>query len=335
MIKISRSKVVFFESVIADFFSKGGREHLPWRRPKITAYEVWVSEIMLQQTQVSRVIEYYTRFLKKYPTIGSLAQSSWEEFLPCYEGLGYYARGRNMLKAAKMVVEEYKGKFPKEKMLLEKIPGIGPYTASAILSFAYGENHIAWDTNVKRVIGRFFFGSRKADFERERMESKFTLPAKTLNSALMDFGSALCLARPKCEACPLRTRCLYYKEGGMQETIQNTKYKIQDTKVDWRGARAIVFLHENHRKYFSSTEKKYEPFVLPSGYNSRAGIKDWFMKKYNLIVSVRPPHRKLIAGKQPTLLVNAQILSGNASFFVFLKKDVQSSIDDLIKEGKK
>ncbi|MFZ1720737.1 MAG: hypothetical protein WAU28_05360 [Candidatus Moraniibacteriota bacterium] len=332
---ISERRRVFFEKILVDFFRKVGREYLPWRKKDVTAYEVWVSEIMLQQTQVSRVIGYYERFLKKYPTVQPLAKSSWEEFLPYYEGLGYYARGRNMLLAAKVIVAEYDGKFPCDRRLLEAIPGIGPYTASAILSFAYGENHLAWDTNLNRVIGRFFFGSRRAEFDTEDMSSRFSLPAKTMNAALMDFGSALCLARPKCEACPLRTRCLYYKEGGMQETIQNTKYEIQNTKVDWKGARAVVFLHENHRKYFSSQEKKYEPFVLPSGYNSRAGIKDWFMKKYNLIVSVRPPHRKLILRKQATLLVNAQILSGNASFFVFSKKDFQSSIDDLIKEGKK
>ena len=203
---ISASKIKFFETTLLNFFQKVGREHLPWRKRNITAYEVWVSEIMLQQTQVSRVIDYYERFLKKYPTVQSLAKSNWEEFLPYYEGLGYYARGRNMLRAAKMIVEEYGGKFPKEKMLLETIPGIGPYTASAILSFAYGENHIAWDTNVSRVIGRFFFGSKMADFEREGMEMQFSVPARALNAALMDFGSALCLARPKCAACPLRIR---------------------------------------------------------------------------------------------------------------------------------
>lgn len=347
------SKIKFFETALADFFQKVGREYLPWRKKDVTAYEVWVSEIMLQQTQVSRVIGYYERFLKKYPTVQSLAKSSWEEFLPYYEGLGYYARGRNMLLAAKIIVADFHGKFPREKKLLETIPGIGPYTASAISSFAYGENHLAWDTNLKRVIGRFFFGTksyfsvipgltrdpetllkkknpgsrvppkagRQSSVTMRELEKIFSLPAKTLNAALMDFGSALCLARPKCEACPLRTRCLYYKEGGMQETIQNTKYEIRNTKVDWKGARAVVFLHENHRKYFSSTEKKYEPFVLPSGYNSRAEIKDWFQKKYALGVSVRPPHKKLILRKQATLFINAQVLSGKHEFIIFSKKE--------------
>ena len=331
--KISADKIHFFELTIADFFMKVGREDLPWRKPrktasrgtgKITAYEVWVSEIMLQQTQVSRVIDYYGKFLLRFPNIEVLGETTWEEFLPYYEGLGYYARGRNMLKAARMIVEEYGGKFPREKKLLEKIPGIGPYTASAILSFAYNENHLAWDTNVKRVIGRFFFGNKKIEFDMENMESKFSLPAKTLNAALMDFGSAICLARPKCEACPLQSKCTYYKENGSQEKIQNTKYEIQNTKIDWKEARAFIFLHENHKKYFSSDTKRFKPFLLPNGYNSRAGIKDWFRKNYGLTVSVRPPYKKTIVKGESILLVNAQILSGSQNFTVFSKKDYQA-----------
>ncbi len=310
---ISRKKIAFFETTLLDFFQKVGREHLPWRRKRITAYEVWVSEIMLQQTQVSRVIEYYNRFLQRYPTIEILARSSWEEFLPYYEGLGYYARGRNMLKAAKMIVSEYDGKFPREKKLLEKIPGIGPYTASAILSFAYDENHLAWDTNLNRVVGRFFFGDKYVDFDREKIEQKFRSSAKRLNAALMDFGSALCLSRPKCEACPLQIRCVYYAKDGESE------------------ARAIVFLHENHRNYFSSREKKYEPFVLPRGYTSRAEIKDWFQETYNLKVSVRPPHQKLILKNRPTLLIHAQILSGKNNFSEFSQKEHEAYANRLIK----
>src|SRR3989344_6364292 len=145
---IDKRKAGFFEEKLEDFFQKTGREHLPWRKKKITAYEVWVSEIMLQQTQVSRVIGYYTRFLKRFPNIGSLAKASWAAFLPYYDGLGYYARGRNMLKAAQVIAKEYAGTFPRDKKLLEKLPGIGPYTAAAIMSFAYGDEDLARDTNL-------------------------------------------------------------------------------------------------------------------------------------------------------------------------------------------
>src|SRR3990167_9371691 len=169
---IRKESITFFEKMLLDFYQKAGREHLPWRTlrkasprgagkaGKITAYEVWVAEVMLQQTQVSRVISYYKRFLKRFPTVQKLARVSWEKFLPCYQGLGYYTRGRNMLKTAKEIVNKYHGKFPRDKKLLEDLPGIGPYTAAAIMSFAYGDNHLAWDTNLKRVIGRFFFGTK-------------------------------------------------------------------------------------------------------------------------------------------------------------------------------
>src|SRR3989344_8172097 len=170
---IDKRKAGFFEEKLEDFFQKTGREHLPWRKKKITAYEVWVSEIMLQQTQVSRVIGYYTRFLKRFPNIGSLAKASWAAFLPYYDGLGYYDRGRNMLKAAKEVVEKHHGRFPRDAEALRRLPGIGPYTAAAIMSFAYGDEHLAWDTNLKRVIGRVFYGGRQLISDEQFWEDAF------------------------------------------------------------------------------------------------------------------------------------------------------------------
>lgn len=320
---IRKEKIQFFEKRLADFFRKAGRVELPWRKSHITAYEVWVSEIMLQQTQVVRVIEYYKKFLKRFPTVQKLAAASWEDFLPYYQGLGYYARGRNMLKAAHVVVAEYGGKFPRDKKTLETLPGVGPYTASAIMSFAYGENHLAWDTNLKRVIGRFFFGNKNGVTDENFWEEKFTTPKKDMNAALMDFGSALCVARPKCEACILRSRCVYYQEKGKQE--KNIKYQISNIKKQEKKLTAegvIVFLHENHRKYFSSEKKKYAPFLLPKGYITRSAIKEYFAKKYQLTLAVRPPHRTILLQGKGVLLVNAQILLGKPLFAVFSKKAV-------------
>lgn len=317
---IQREKIQFFEQRLADFFHKAGRVELPWRRKRITAYEVWVSEIMLQQTQVVRVIEYYKNFLQRFPTVESLAKASWEEFLPYYQGLGYYARGRNMLLTAQKVVTEFGGKFPRDRKLLETLPGVGPYTTAAIMSFAYGENHLAWDTNLKRVIGRFFFGGKQFVTDEIFWEEKFSLPKREMNAALMDFGSALCVARPKCEACFLRSRCIYYKEGGKKEvkiTSTQSSVNIKNPPVQ-----VVVFLHEGHRKYFSSEKKKYAPFLLPKGYTTRAAIKDYFAKIYQLTLSVRPPHGRVCIGRQSTLLVNAQILLGEPGFAVFSKNDV-------------
>lgn len=354
---IRKEKVSFFEAILADFHRKAGREHLPWRRKKIGAYEIWVSEIMLQQTQVSRVISYYEKFLSRFPNVESLALASWEDFLPYYQGLGYYARGRNMLKTARLVVSEYGGKFPRDVEELEKLPGVGPYTAAAIASFAYGKNTIAWDTNLRRVVGRFFFGSKRAlsigghpdsavagegsqskkgqrdsslalRMTAEKLKRSFSLPAGTLNAAMMDFGSAICTARPKCGACPLSSRCVYFREKGMQET----RDKKQDTKiskassrkasVNWKDARVFVILHENHRKYYSPYKTKFSPFVVPASHNIRSGIKDWFRRKYGLELSVRPPHKKELVDEKPTLFVNAQILSGTPVFRAFSKDEI-------------
>lgn len=281
---------------------------------------------MLQQTQVSRVIAYYGRFIDRFPTVESLARAKWEEFLPYYRGLGYYARGRNMLATARIVVDTYDGKFPDDESELGKFPGIGPYTAAAIASFAYGRNTIAWDTNLRRVVGRFFFGSREAHIPRQRVEGFFSGDAPTLNAAMMDFGATICRAQPKCGACPLSSRCIYFSEDGHSEK-QETGRKTQDTKmskaankkskINWRDAQARVFLHENHRKYYSSRKTRFAPFVIPSSHNTRAGIKDWFRDRYSLELSVRPPHRKEIINGKLTLFINAQVLSGTPEFRIF------------------
>ena len=320
---LSRDKIKFLELVLGDFFQRSGREQLPWRVKGIDAYHVWVSEIMLQQTQVSRVIGYYERFLRRFPTVEALAGVSWGDFLPSYRGLGYYARGRNMLATANIIVERYGGKFPRDVRELEKLPGVGPYTAAAIASFAYGKNTIAWDTNLRRVIGRYFFGSKRADVPKE-LVPMFSMKAKTLNAAMMDFGSALCTARPKCGACPLSARCVYFSENGQQEA-GSREQGARNKKKNWRDARVFVTLHENHRKYYSPFKTKFSPFIVPSSHNTRAGIQDWFRSKYGLELSVRPPHQKEVIDGKPTLSVNAQILSGEPLLPVFQGKGLTES----------
>ncbi|MDD5084371.1 MAG: hypothetical protein PHT88_05600 [Candidatus Moranbacteria bacterium] len=329
-----------FERKIMDFYRKAGREYLPWRRERISAYEVWVSEIMLQQTQVSRVIEYYVKFLERFPNVSVLAQASWEEFLPYYAGLGYYRRGQNMLLAAKKVTENFGGEFPRDKKLLRTLPGVGEYTASAILSFAYGDNHLAWDTNLKRVMGRFFYGNKDGEEiaaqMKENDEMIFRTPAREMNAAFMDFGSAICLSRPKCKICPLSKRCVYFSGEGVREarskqqrahnsqqlTVNGERMAV--TKVDWRRAQAYVWLHKDHKLYYSLHPKKFEVFVLPAEYNSRAGIKAYFKDTYALDLSVRPPHAKMVLQGKPTLLVNAQILLGKPVFTTFSKDTVKA-----------
>lgn len=257
------------------------KRSLPWRKDNISAYEVWVSEIMLQQTQVSRVVLYYERFLKKFPNVRKLALASWEEFLPFYEGLGYYARGRNMLVAAKIVVRDHGGEFPRKKSELIKLPGIGEYTASAILSFAYGKPDIAFDTNFRKVFGT-----------KEKAESAFRksgVSSAVFNSAVMDYASV-------------------FREVKSRKSVKSVKPMT---------AGVALILHENHKKYFSLNKKRYEPFLLPDGIMTREQIKKYFLEKYGLRLSVRPPKGIVVIQGKGRTIVNAQVLSGRHSFYGF------------------
>ena len=319
---IEKETMRYFETRVIDFFEKAGREHLPWRKEGTTAYEIWVSEIMLQQTQVSRVIGYYDKFLKRFPTVAILAEASWEEFLPYYQGLGYYARGRNMLLTARVVVKKHGGVFPASIEELDALPGIGPYTAAAIASFAYDQNTLAWDTNLRRVVGRFFFGTKRSERISE-LDGRFREQAKILNAALMDLGSSLCTSRPKCAACPLVAKCQYWREKGKQESSEKS-VSGNLMAVDWKKAPIYIVLHTGHRRYFSENGKTYQPFVLPDGFTDRAGIKQWFLEHHNLNVSVRPPKRDAKSG---AVLVNVQILAGEPAFVVYPREAFRKFIE--------
>lgn len=318
---------VFIQKMLV-FYQENKRD-LPWRREGISAYEVWVSEIMLQQTQVSRVVEYYTKFLKRFPDVRSLASASWEEFLPYYEGLGYYRRGRNMLLTAQEVVTKHRGKFPRDITELEKLPGIGAYTARAIASFAWGESVLAWDTNFTRVFGRFFEGSKRADMKAilfEKSLFRYVKQSRDFNASVMDFGSAICTKNPKCDVCPLESRCAYALSSGTKEEHQKKQKEVFPTKE----AYAYVILHEEHRRYFSSDKKVFCPFMLPPEEHSREAIKYYFYNTYGLNVSVRPPKIKLYIDEQPTLIIYAQILSGTHDFASFEPKEARAILDTLM-----
>jgi A/G-specific adenine glycosylase len=215
---------------IADWYQKNARD-LPWRKTS-DPYKIWVSEIMLQQTQVSRVIEYYTRFLGKFPKVEDLAQVEWEEMLPYWRGLGFYSRGKNMLKTAKIVTEKYNGVFPNDKKELQKLPGIGPYTAAAILSFAYKKAVPALDTNLLRVFQRYFGCTEKG--VEPRANALFLADkthAEILNHALMDLGSSICMGRKVlCEECPLQKKC-HFANSGQREKWEQSLLQTKAGKI--------------------------------------------------------------------------------------------------------
>ena len=179
---------------------------LPWRETR-NPYAILVSEFMLQQTQVSRVLEFYPRFLKRFPTIGSLARSQPKAVREAWDGLGYYARAHNLHRLAREVTRLHDGTLPETPEELRTLPGVGPYTAGAVACFAYEKPVATVDTNVRRVLQRAF-GSKDVWELAEQLVPKQGERAWRFNQALMELGALVCTARkPKCPECPVRNNC--------------------------------------------------------------------------------------------------------------------------------
>jgi A/G-specific adenine glycosylase len=205
----------WFRKQVLAWYDKNGRKELPWQQGK-TAYRVWVSEIMLQQTQVATVIPYFERFMQRFSDVRDLASAEQDEVLHLWTGLGYYARARNLHKAAKQVVKEFDGIFPKDPADLEQLPGIGRSTAAAIASSVYNVPAAILDGNVKRVLARFFAldewtGSTKAQQQLWSWSEILTPKTRVAdyNQVMMDLGALVCTrSKPACHHCPLANKCL-------------------------------------------------------------------------------------------------------------------------------
>ena len=195
-------------------WAEGALRDLPWRQVR-DPYRVWVSEIMLQQTRVETVIPYYLRWMRQFPTIAALARADLGDVLKAWEGLGYYARGRNLHRAARIVVDDYDGRLPDDRAALLALPGIGPYTVGAILSLAFERDAAVLDGNVRRVLSRLFAidddPGEAATRERLWALAEEMVPtgrAGRFNEALMDLGAMVCTPRaPHCGNCPLNPVC--------------------------------------------------------------------------------------------------------------------------------
>jgi A/G-specific adenine glycosylase len=204
---------------LLDWYALNARQ-LPWRNNS-DAYAVWISEIMLQQTRVETVVPYFERWMKQLPTIRHLASASEQEVLALWEGLGYYSRARNLHKAARMVIERYAGELPRDLPALQKLPGIGRYTAAAIASMAFGQDVATLDGNLKRVFARLYDFDQPVDTSAAEMDLwvwvEELLPvgrAGEYNQALMDLGAVICIPRnPRCLICPLAGFCLAQQRG--------------------------------------------------------------------------------------------------------------------------
>ncbi len=206
------------------WFYRNKRE-LPWREEH-DPYRIWISEVMLQQTRSETVAEYYGRWLALFPTLESLASAAQENVLKAWEGLGYYSRARNLHRCARIILEKWDGRFPDTEEQIRQLPGIGEYTAAAVLSIAFARPLGVVDGNVMRVVSRLLAGSIPADRGRESMkehvrsfveDSFLNYHPGWINQAWMELGALICLPKPRCSLCPLSYTCKACREGRTEE----------------------------------------------------------------------------------------------------------------------
>jgi len=231
-------KTFIFSNALLTWFDQHGRKSLPWQHPK-APYRVWLSEVMLQQTQVDTVIPYFERFVATYPSIEQLAAAPQDDVLHLWTGLGYYARARNLHKCAQQVVNEYNGIFPQDIEQLNALPGIGRSTACAIASIAFGLSHAILDGNVKRVLARFhgvdgWPGSPKVEKQLWQHADEH-MPEKRCDDysqAIMDLGATLCKrSKPQCTLCPMADHCAALAEDRVAELPHKKPKKVSPTKT--------------------------------------------------------------------------------------------------------
>lgn len=245
----------FAKSVLA-WYDKFGRKHLPWQQNK-TLYGVWLSEVMLQQTQVSTVIPYFERFIKTLPNITALADASQDEVLHLWTGLGYYARARNLHKAAQKVRDEFGGNFPTDFEQVWALPGVGRSTAGAILSSVLNQPYPILDGNVKRVLARYFAvagwaGEKKVENRLWALTEEVTPTdhVADFNQAMMDLGAMVCTrTKPKCNLCPLSAGCISYQDESWDQFPGKKPKKILPEKEAY-----FLILSENGKVWLEQRE---------------------------------------------------------------------------------
>ena len=226
-----------FSNNIVSWYKENGRHDLPWRK-NISPYSVWISEIMLQQTQVKTVIPFFNKFIEKYPNLDALLKASEDEILAQWSGLGFYRRAKNIYKACRVISEDFNSKLPTNINDLESLPGIGRSTAGAIMSIAFNEGHPILDANVKRVLGRYKKISFKTENEKQKklwLISEELTPNKEsfeYTQGIMDLGATICSkSRPSCDLCPISSDCdsafeEVSKKGSLSRAIQKPTVKL-------------------------------------------------------------------------------------------------------------
>ena len=274
------------------------KRDLPWRNNP-SPYQVWISEVMLQQTQVSVVIPYFERWMQHFPTIHHLAIASVEEVIKIWEGLGYYSRARNIHEAAKYIVEKHEGNLPQSKEELSKIKGLGPYTVGAIQSFAFKMKAAAVDGNVVRVLSRYFLIeddiSKGKTIEKMRIFLEERLPDDepwVISEALIELGATICQKKPRCNVCPLKKTCKAYMQGKASLLpVKSAKIKyeklyrsvgivnFEDSYLVKRGEKGQIMSDLYEFPYFEKGDSQY--------------ISDHFRKEFGISLKYLQEHPKV------------------------------------------
>lgn len=284
-----------FRKSLLEWFRQFQRD-LPWRRTK-DPYKIWLSEIMLQQTRVAAVIPYYERFLERFPNVQALAEAPEEDVLRLWSGLGYYSRARNLQKASRQIVTEFKGSFPRRREQMLSLSGIGEYTASAISSIAFDEKSAVLDGNVARVLARL--GAIRGDLRESKKWQRLQKEAECLldpgepgdwNQAMMELGATVCTPRaPQCLFCPVASCCEGRKLGIAEELPESRKKRDAVAVVlaslvitNWRGE-TLLLPPPWHKNKDSPTDHVpslvsnlwHFPTVSVTGDLAKAGISGW------------------------------------------------------------
>lgn len=264
-------KMTYFNLKISEWYQQNQRK-LPWRETS-DPYKIWISEIILQQTQVKQGQNYYFKFIETFPDIQTLAKTSEQKILKIWQGLGYYSRARNLHKAAIYICNNLSGEFPKTKIELEKLSGIGPYTAAAIASIAFNKPHAVVDGNVYRLLSRFFAISTPIDSTQGKKE--FELLANelidrqspgTFNQAMMEMGALVCTpAKPQCHICPIADKCKSRAAGSQMQ------FPVKRKKGDKRTRYFNYVIIRNNASLLLSKRNKgdiwqglFEPLLIES-----------------------------------------------------------------------
>jgi len=281
-----------FSQKLLSWYKKSGRKHLPWQLA-ISPYRVWISEIMLQQTQVQTVIPYFEKFMKRFPTVQALGEASLDEVLHLWTGLGYYARARNLHRAALAICTHYKGAFPTHFEEVLALPGIGRSTAGAILSIATQQIFPILDGNVKRVLCRYFAVSGPPNDKTVEATlwalSEQLLPTKDIHhysQAIMDLGATLCTrADPRCHKCPVTAGCAAFKLNRVEDFPEKQK----KAALTFKETRLALFFDPKQRLVL--LEQRPPKGIwgglwsFPECEGSRGvHIKSWAKKQYALAV---------------------------------------------------